>query len=422
MYLCFTPFFCRAKKGDMPMGKDLKGREIGKGISQRKNLSYIGRFVDKKGKRQTFYDKNLKQLIKKLEKARYESEHGIYGTGEDVTLAEWFEVFLVEYKAGRVKLTTLYRIQQTFDLCQNGSLNKTKLRELRALQIQELINELHARGCTYGTIKQLKYLLSEMFRIAIGNGLMVINPCDAVILPKEEECEEAVLTQEELDTFLAAASGFRHYRIFCIQVSTGMRIGEVLGLKWSDIDFEKKTITISRSLHYGKLSKSEKCHFFFDSVKTKSSNRTIPLLPETEKVLKKVREKQYVERGENRKIWKQEEPFEDLVFTTSSGTPVTCGDVNRTIKKVIAKVNSSEIELAKLENREPHLLPDFSTHCFRHTFVTLCKKYGIPYEHIQLYVGHSEKEMTKYYDHNKVVVTTEDFKNMSVLNHGVELE
>ena len=75
-------------------------------------------------------------------------------------------------------------------------------------------------------------------------------------------------------------------------------------------------------------------------------------MPETEKVLKKVREKQYVERGENRKIWKQEEPFEDLVFTTSSGTPVTCGDVNRTIKKVIAKVNSSEIELAKLENED----------------------------------------------------------------------
>lgn len=63
------------------MAKDLNGKELGRGISQRKDLTYMGRFVDKQGKRRALYDKNLKRLIRRLEKARYESENGIYGTG-----------------------------------------------------------------------------------------------------------------------------------------------------------------------------------------------------------------------------------------------------------------------------------------------------------------------------------------------------
>ena len=422
MYLGFTPFFCSAKKGGYQMGKDLNGKELGRGISQRKNLSYMGRFVDKRGKRQTVYDKDLKILKRKFEKAKYESEHGIYGSGEDVTVEEWIEVFITEYKVGRVKPTTVYRIRQTFSMCKSGTFVKTKLRDVRALQIQAIINELHDKGCAYGTLKQLKNYLNQLFKVAIGNGLMLMNPCDAVVLPRKGECKEVVLSQEELIRFLEAAIGSRFYWSCCFEASTGMRVGEMLGLKWSDIDFDKKTIDISRTLHYGRLSDNEKCHFFFDTVKTKASFRIIPLLPETEEVLKRVKEEQAVERSQNGKKWKEKEPFDDMVFTSSVGTPVRNGDLNRSIKTVIAKANSKEIALAKLENREPRLLPDFSSHCFRHTFVTLCKKNGIPYEHIQLYVGHSEKEMTKYYDHNKPQITTEDFKDISFFNFGTKME
>lgn len=175
-------------------------------------------------------------------------------------------------------------------------------------------------------------------------------------------------------------------------------------------------------MHYGKLSVAEKSHFFFDTVKTKSSFREIPLLPETEEILKKVRENQIIEHGLKGKKWEEEEPFVDMVFTSTKGTPVRNGDVNRAIKTAIAKANLRESKLAETENREPSLIPDFSTHCFRHTFVTLCKKNGIPYEHIQLYVGHSEKEMTKYYDHNKPEITTEDFKDISFLDFGTKME
>ena len=114
--------------------------------------------------------------------------------------------------------------------------------------------------------------------------------------------------------------------------------------------------------------------------------------------------------------WKQEEPFVNLVFTTQQGAPVRYGDVNRTIKQAVVKANLQEEQLAKLEDREPHFLKEFSPHCVRHTFVTRCKMNGIDYETIQLYVGHSDKKMTAYYDHNEPEMDVARLSKVSFLN------
>lgn len=383
------------------MGKNLAGKELGKGISQRKDGIYMARFVDKYKKRHTFYGNDLKILRKKLEKARYESEHGIMLMGDAITVSEWFEEFLKLYKVGKVKDVTVYRIRQTYSPCAKSIVGTMRLRDVRAIHIQMLINELSERDFTYGTLKLLKSLLSEMFKKAIGNGYALINPCDAVELPKKVKYEPRYLTEQEQEMFLEAAKEYYHYDVFCANLSLGARIGELLGLKWSDIDFEKKTIHIQRTLHYARLNDEESCHFFFTTPKTETSERMIPLLPETEAIFRRVRKKQLTNRMLHASEWKQEEPFEDMIFTSQYGAPIRYGDVNRTIKKAVVKANLQEEELAKFENREPFYLKPFSPHCFRHTFVTRCKMNGISYETIQPYVGHSNKEMTAYYDHNK---------------------
>lgn len=79
------------------------------------------------------------------------------------------------------------------------------------------------------------------------------------------------------------------------------------------------------------------------------------------------------------------------------------------------KANLIEKQLAKVENRDAFLLKPFSPHCFRHTFVTKCKKMGVSYETIQPYVGHSNKEMTAYYDHNKPNMDVESLRKISFL-------
>ncbi len=384
------------------MGKDLNGKELGKGISQRPDGSYMARFVDRYKKRQTFYSRDLKSLKRKLEKARYESENGIMLDGWNITVSSWFEEYLRLYKEGKVKETTLYRIRQTFSPCQKDTLSNIKLRDVKSVHVQQLINTLHEKGFTYGTLKLLKSLLNEMFRKAIGNGYMLINPCESVVLPKKEKYEARYLNEKEQEMFLDVAREYYHYDIFCMNLSCGARIGEVLGLKWSDIDFDKKTIHIQRTLHYSRLSENDVCHFFFTTPKTETSQRLIPLLPQTEAILKRVKKKQQMNKMLQGVEWNQEEPFVDMVFTTQKGVPVRYGDVNRTIKMAIIKANLQEEELAKFEGREPFVLKEFSPHCFRHTFVTRCKMNGVAYETIQPYVGHSNKEMTAYYDHNKV--------------------
>ena len=398
------------------MGKDLKGKELGKGITQRADGNYMGRFVDRYKKRHTFYNRDLKALRRTMEKAKYESEHGIYGDGYDITVGQWFEEFLKLYKVGRVKETTLYRRRQTFSSCKKDAISSLKLQEVHAIQIQQFLNRLYDEGFSYGTLNLLKSLLSEMFKKAIGNGYMLRNPCDSVVLPKKVKNEPRYLTEREQEMFLDVAKDYYHYDIFCADLTFGGRIGEVLGLKWSDIDFENKTIHIQRTLHYAKLKDDDVCHFFFTTPKTETSDRIIPLLPETEIIFKRVQKRQLMNKILYASQWHQEPPFEDMVFTSQQGAPVRYGDVNRTIKAVIVKANLQEEELAKLENREPYILKEFSPHCFRHTFVTRCKQQGVSYETIQPYVGHSDREMTEYYDHNKPEMDVEGLRKISFLN------
>lgn len=398
------------------MGKDLMGKELGRGISQRSDGTYMARYVNRYRKRKTFYSKDLKVLKRKLEKARYDSEYGNELNGGDITLTEWFEEFLVLYKEGRVKDVTLYRIRQTFNPCKKDVIGNMQLKDIRGIHIQQLVNELSKEGFSYGTLNNLKALLNDMFKRAIGNGFIIINPCEAIVLPKKEKYEQRFLTSQEQTMFLESAKGYAHYEIFLVNLTCGCRIGELLGLKWSDIDFESKTIHIQRTLHYARLSDKETCHFFFTTPKTEMSNRVIPLLPETENILKRVKRKQLKSMVIYSSKWKQEAPFEDMVFTTQYGKPVRYGDVNRTIKSVVTKANILEEEIAKFENREPFFLKAFSPHCFRHTFITRCRLSGLSYETIQPYVGHSNKEMTAYYDHNKPEIDVENLSKISFVD------
>lgn len=397
------------------MGTDLNGKELGIGISQRPDGRYIARFVDRYKKRHTFYSRDLKSLRKKLDKEKYEAEYGIGGEGTRIKVSDWFDEFLKCYKEGKVKETTLYTIKQSLDVCRRSALGSMWLNEVRAIHVQQFINNLHAEDYTYGTINRLNALLKEVFKKAIGNGYMVINPCDSVVMPPKVKYESRYLTEEEQQMFMEVAKDYYHYDIFCVSLSLGARIGEVLGLKWDDIDFVNKTIHIQRTLHYAKLNKEDVSHFFFTTPKTESSARKIPMMPETEAVFKRVRKKQLMNKMLHISEWLETEPFDNLVFTTQWGAPVRYGDVNRTIKMAVVKANLQEEELAKLENREAFVLKPFSPHCFRHTFVTRCKMNGVDYEVIQPYVGHSNKEMTMYYNHNKPEIDVSDMKKISFL-------
>ena len=123
------------------MGKDLKGKELGKGISQRADGRYIARFTSKTGKRKTLYDFKLNELKRKLREAVYEDEHGLNGNGESITLNAWYVTWTELYKKKTVKMTTIYKNHSYYNSRVKNSIGKMYLQDIKTYHVQKFINE-----------------------------------------------------------------------------------------------------------------------------------------------------------------------------------------------------------------------------------------------------------------------------------------
>lgn len=180
-----------------------------------------------------------------------------------------------------------------------------------------------------------------------------------------------------------------HQRRFCdnlfvVAVSTGLRQGEICALTWDDIDFEKKEISVTKTLLYQKLEGDTQKEFHLNPPKTRTSKRTVPISKQCETALKK----QYIQRNNvmARKSAKPLEGFENLLFTTKYGTPICNQILLDAIKRIIEEINLCRDELEQFEI--------FSPHCFRHTFATRCFEAGIQPKTVQAYLGHATLQMT----------------------------
>ena len=236
------------------MGKDLKGKELGKGISQRADGRYIARFTSKTGKRKTLYDFKLNELKRKLREAVYEDEHGLNGNGESITLNAWYVTWTELYKKKTVKMTTIYKNHSYYNSRVKNSIGKMYLQDIKTYHVQKFLNDLIDSGLAHGTVSNIRFMLSDMFDKAVLSEYIRKNPCIGVEMPKEVKKERRVLTREEQEKFFTFASSYIHINVLKFAVTTGCRIGEVLGLKWEDCDFERRKITINKTIHYSKAS------------------------------------------------------------------------------------------------------------------------------------------------------------------------
>ena len=377
------------------MGKDLKGKELGKGISQRADGRYIARFTSKTGKRKTLYDFKLNELKRKLREAVYEDEHGLNGNGESITLNAWYVTWTELYKKKTVKMTTIYKNHSYYNARVKNSIGKMYLQDIKTYHVQKFINELIDSGLAHGTVSNIRFMLSDMFDKAVLSEYIRKNPCIGVEMPKEVKKERRVLTREEQEKFFTFASSYIHINVLKFAVTTGCRIGEVLGLKWEDCDFERRKITINKTIHYSKASSPvEGSKFFYTTAKTISSNRVIPMTDEVYEILQNQKIKQTEQKMWKRSIWRQHKEFQNLVFTCSDGSPVYYYNVNSAIKDYVAKINVIEIELAKEEKREPKIFELFTCHTLRHTYATRCYENGVDQQVVQKLLGHSTLAMT----------------------------
>lgn len=208
------------------MGKDLKGKELGKGISQRADGRYIARFTSKTGKRKTLYDFKLNELKRKLREAVYEDEHGLNGNGESITLNAWYVTWTELYKKKTVKMTTIYKNHSYYNARVKNSIGKMYLQDIKTYHVQKFINELIDSGLAHGMVSNIRFMLSDMFDKAVLSEYIRKNPCIGVEMPKEVKKERRVLTREEQEKFFTFASSYIHINVLKFAVTTGCRIGD----------------------------------------------------------------------------------------------------------------------------------------------------------------------------------------------------
>lgn len=345
------------------MGKDLKGKEIGKGLDQLKNGSYRARINDRFGKRIERRFDYLAEAKKWMAEARYLSEHGNINAASDMLLDSWFEYWLDTIKGNTIRQgsRTVYsnryksRIRDVI-----GSMTLSNIKPMHCQAVLRLSNEA---GEPFDSNKKLRSIMYSLFQSAVENDLIEKNPIiSSVKAPGEKSPEKVILTAEQQKRFLEEAVNVIHYPVFVFVLETGLRGGELSGLKWSDIDWKNRTISIKRTVEFlnGRFVESPP--------KSVAGFRTIPLTKRAYDILVSQKGKKFpVIVG-----------YHEYVFRNSKGKPQHRHIYNRSVKAIGEKIGVS----------------DLSMHSLRHSFATRCIESGMRPKTLQRIMGHSSLSIT----------------------------
>ena len=230
------------------MPKDLKGKELPKGIYQRKDGRYEARALIN-GIRIQLYNFNLKELKIDFEKRKAEAKHGVDKKLSNITLNEWFDEWFTRYKAPHVKETSIAPMKRKYRANYGRLIGNMKVVDIRNMDIQDVINTMQREGKATSSMRDALGRVRECLECAKNNRIISENPCFNIIVPWENVSKERrFLSQDEQNRFLRQVEDNWYKEMFYIMFLTGMRIGEVGGLKWEDVDFKNNCIYMNRCL------------------------------------------------------------------------------------------------------------------------------------------------------------------------------
>lgn len=384
-------------------------------------------------RRETRYDSRRVRLhTGEIERAdgRYEFRYSLFGKRFSVyadTLSELREKeakivpepakMFTEYKSKRITVNDLYLLwkelkrgirERTFcNYCYcyeayvKDSIGREYVAALKKSDVKRFFNSLaDERRLKIGTIDNVHTVLHQVLELAVDDGLIAKNPSDEAIkeLMRSRNMHaehRVVLTLPEqtlLMTFLEETTAYSRWKpIITVLLETGLRVGEITGLRWCDVDLSEGVIDVNHTLVYfdkTQLKNQKGCGYGINNTKTPASKRRIPM---TKAV------KHAFEEERNYQLWagvecvSEVEGYTDFVFLNRFGNVMNQASINKVLKRIIRDCNDREF----LKSDSPEvLLPNFTCHSLRHTFATRMLEAGVNVRLLQDLMGHADVATT----------------------------
>ena len=379
--------------------KDSNRIVLKKGEYQRTNGTYAYRWTDGKGKRHEVYARDLDDLRAKEKEIDADTNEGLKVEARYVIINEMYDLW-EQLKRG-IKDNTFENYKYMYNTFVRPSFGKKRIQTLKKSDVKIFYNYLADQRCLQAsTIDSIHTVLHQVLDMAVDDKYIRNNPSDKALKElkqshvfKTEKRRALTIAEQELFlNYLRNNETYSHwYPIFAVMLGTGMRVGEITGLRWCDIDIDNGVIDINHTLvYYCHRHEVELngCYFNINTPKTKASNRKIPMI-------ESVKEAFLMEKANQEKTGIKcsavIDGYSDFIFVNRNGKTQHQGTLNKAIRRIIRDCND---EVLLNDENATVLLPHFSCHSLRHTFSTRMCEAGINVKVIQDTLGHQDISTT----------------------------
>ena len=347
-----------------------KKRANGEGsIRKRKDGRWEGRYTaghDPATGKQIFKNvlgKTQSEVKDKLKKALVEAGQIDFTKSGKYTVGTWMDEWFENVAKIKVRPSSHQTYRGYIDNHIKPSIGNIPLEKLTTMDLQRLYRTLLTKGrverieaenqpsgLSAKTVRNINQVISSALDLAVAQKIIPSTPTDACELPKVEHREMQTIPEEQLQAFLAEARATGVYEMYYIELATSLRRGELLGLKWQDIDWKNGIIKVRRQIARvdGQIVEAP--------LKTKNSYRTVTISPQAIDVLKQQRAKTH----------------DQYVFPSPNGGPISPDSVNNMLKRVLARAG----------------IPKVRFHDLRHTFATIALQNGVDIKTVSGMLGH----------------------------------
>lgn len=375
---------------------DKKHRLLRTGEIQRADGYYTYRWTSRDGKRHSFTTSTLEELRTKEEEVRRDVSDGIRVSSQNITVNDMFELWK-HLKRG-LKDNTYQNYCYMYNQFVAEDIGKLRIRKLKRSDVKSFYNKLvDERGLKMATVDNVHTVLHQVLELAVEDNYVRNNVSDNLLRELKQthhfdEGHKRALTIPEQELFLnflaSEKTPYHHwYPIFAVMVGTGMRVGEICGLRWDDIDLENGMIDVNHTLVYYNHA-VDGCYFNIHTPKTNAGERQIPMLERVKEAFEM--EKVYQEYN-HMKCNISVDGFTNFIFINRFGNLQHQGTLNKALRRIIRDCNDSQLMKGR---KNLVLLPNFSCHSLRHTFTTRLVEAGVNIKVIQELCGHARSDVT----------------------------